>query len=142
MSLSRLQTYDSVFKVHGMVLASSPGHFSSPTCQLRTRLICSSSIAPAERCRDGAMPTCMLTIAFMHHPYLVCIRLDLVHKIKIEKPKSDKKQKAQDCTSCYLYQGVQYCIYCTSAPSLHRESTDPLILTRSSWVSVWRFGLK
>ena len=25
------------------------------------------------RCRDGALPTCMLTFAFMHHPYLVCI---------------------------------------------------------------------
>ena len=26
-----IQTYDSVIKVHGMVLASSPGHFPSPT---------------------------------------------------------------------------------------------------------------
>ena len=25
-----IQTYDSVIKVHGMVLASSPGHFSPP----------------------------------------------------------------------------------------------------------------
>ena len=34
-SCSRLQIYDCVLKVHGMVLASSAGRFPSPTCWLR-----------------------------------------------------------------------------------------------------------
>ena len=32
-----IQTYDSVIKVHGMVLASSPGHFSPPTWRIAAR---------------------------------------------------------------------------------------------------------
>ena len=30
-----IQTYDSVIKVHGMVLASSPGHFPPPTWPMK-----------------------------------------------------------------------------------------------------------
>ena len=72
----------SVVKVHGMVWASSPVH-SPPTCQLRTRLIWSSSIASAivwNRCRDGALPTswpllsCIIPTLFAYflacHPYI------------------------------------------------------------------------
>ena len=87
-----IPTYDSVIKVHGMVLASSPGHFPPPiwprsVWSSSMCIVCSYQIATKyyltvlwKRCRDGALPirwpllSCIIPTLFAHflacHPYI------------------------------------------------------------------------
>ena len=95
-----IPTYDSVIKVHGMVLASSPGHFHPPTCMAQERMIqqhvhyisrigmCALCVAiqvafmhyltvSGVKKMQGWGSANTLTFAFVHHPYLVCILFGL-----------------------------------------------------------------
>ena len=64
-----IPTYDSVIKVHGMVLASSPGHFPPPTWPIGVYDLAACALHQSYRyvCLACSYQIATKYIAFMHY---------------------------------------------------------------------------